>query len=115
MSKTLKAECDGSEKVFYGDTEVISCEILSEGKQKSDGILVIDKGKTYYLTSSATDIKTTLEKISSALTEIATALTTIDAKPVGGTGSAPAPAVGGNVATLNTLKSEIDQLKGALK
>ena len=115
MSKVLTASCDAQGVVKYEGVEVPDCEVMSEGKQASEGILIISGGVVKYLPSSALDIKSTLDKISLSLVEIVAALTAIDAKPVGGTGSAAVPAVVGNVASLNSLKAEIDTLKGALK
>lgn len=113
MSKVFQASFDGS-KVLYSGYEVPNCEVVSEGKGASNGLLFISEGRVFYVASSALDIKSTLEKLSSVLTEVVASLTTLDNKPVGGTGSAPAPALATNIANINALKSEIDILKGGL-
>lgn len=115
MSKVLLATCDASGKVTADGVQVDVAQVMSEGKQASEGTLFLDKDKGYYLPSSATDIKTTLEKVALALEQIAGALQAIDVKPTGGTGSAPSPAAASQIAQINSLKAELDTLKGALK
>lgn len=115
MSKVLEASCDASGVVTCEGFTIEDVVILSEGKQASTGVLIVDGLNSYYITSNASDLITTLDKISLSLTQIASALTAIDAKPTGGTGSAPSPVAGSNVTQINTIKSEVDALKGALK
>lgn len=115
MSKILEASCNASGIVTCEGFQIDGVTVLSEGKQDSTGVLIVDGLKTYYITSNASDLVTTLDKISLALTQIATALNAIDAKPTGGTGSASTPVAAGNVTQINTIKSEVDTLKGALK
>lgn len=115
MSKILDATANASGVVSVEGFNLPNAQILSEGKQASSGLLFIDEEKLRYLCSSATDIKATLDKISLALAQIASALTTIDAKPTGGTGSAVVPTVTSNVAQINSIKTQVDTLKGALK
>lgn len=114
MSKVIEATCE-NELVTAEGVVVESAEILSEGVAASEGVLVMDKEKTYYLAKTSPDLKSTLEKLISTLTQIASALTAIDAKPTGGSGSAPVPAATGNVSSINTLKSELTALKDGLK
>lgn len=115
MSKVLLATCDNSGKVTADGVVVDNAQVMSEGKQASEGPLFMDRDKAYYLPSSATDVKSTLEKVALALEQIATALQAIDVKPTGGTGSASTPAAAGQIAQINSIKAEIDTLKGALK
>lgn len=128
MSKVLDATCKDNKVTFQG-VPVDGVLILSKGVAQSSGVLILQEGKAYYVTSSATDLEATLtgllkalEKLGNALTQTAAALTTLDAKPVGGVGSAPAPAVASQVADINSAISEIQSasqeltdLKGALK
>lgn len=128
MSKILDATCDASGKVTADGAIVPEATVLSEGKQASSGVLLIEEDRARYITSSATDIKTTIEKtitcltdLSSALTEIATALTSIGAGMTGPT-TAPPPTlptavtnITSKVSAIATTKSELEQLKGALK
>lgn len=115
MSKVLDATCAPGKIVSSEGFQVPSATVFSEGMQNSSGALILDKEKAWYFTSNASDIKTTLDKISLSLTQIATALTALDAKPTGGAGSAVTPVTVASVAQINVLKSEIDLLKGALK
>jgi len=115
MSRVLEANIDDTGKVFVDGVEVTGVEILNAGKQASEGVLFITNGRVIYMATNTTDLVTTLDKLSLAITELTTALTVIDAKPVNGTGSAPAPGAAGNIANLTAIKAELDLLKGALK
>ena len=115
MSKILDATADASGLVSAEGFNLSNALVLSEGKQASSGLLFIDEQKLRYLCSSATDIKSTLNHLGLVLSQIASALTSIDGKPTGGTGSAVVPLVAGNVAQINSIKSQIDTLKDALK
>lgn len=128
MSKILDATCDASGKVTADGVVVTVAEVLSEGKQDSEGLLFLEGDQARYLPSSATDIKTTIEKaikilddLGPALTEIANALTAIGTGMTGPTtappGSLPTSVstINSKVSALNATKSELDQLKGALK
>lgn len=114
MSKVLSATCNASGKVTSDSVIVNESVVLSEGKQSSSGVLVLDEDKAWYLTSSATDIKTTLEKVASALTEIANALTAIGAGMTGPT-TAPPLTLGASVTAINAVVTQLNTLKGALK
>lgn len=115
MSKFFKATCDASGKVFVEGYQIPEALLLSAGKAESQGTLFVDGELAVYLPIVFTDLETTLDKISQSLAQIASALTTVDAKPTGGTGSATVATVTSQVAQINTLKSELDALKGALK
>ena len=115
MSRILEARCDASGKVFVNDHEVSDAVLTSDGAQDSTGILLVDGDLVRYIPSSVSDLTTTIEKTAAALGQIAAALTTLDAKPVGGSGSAPAPAVSGQVTNIQTAQTELESLKGALK
>jgi len=128
MSKILPATASASSQVTVDGLVVAAAEILSEGKQASSGVILFQGENVYYLTSSATDIKTTIEKlvdsldkISSVLTTIGTTLTSIGAGMTGPT-TAPPGTLATDVATINSkateitaIKSELNTLKGALK
>lgn len=128
MSKILSATCDAQGKVTADGVEVVGAIVLSEGKQASSGVAVMDGTTVWYLTSSATDVKTTIEKLitiltdsAAALTEIGSALTAIGAGMTGPT-TAPPPSLPTSVVTitskvtaLNATKSQLETLKGALK
>lgn len=130
MSKILDATCDQDGKVTADGVEVPAADVtvLSEGKQDSSGLLFMQGDKARYLPSSATDIKTTIEKlvsilqdVESALSTIASTLTDIGAGMTGST-TAPPPSLPTNVTSINTkiseiatVRGELNTLKGALK
>lgn len=114
MSKILSATCSAAGKVTADGVEVVGAIVLSEGKQASSGVAVIDGDKVWYLTSSATDIKTTIEKAADAITKIANLFTSMGAGMTGPT-TAPPPTLVTDVAAINQVVTELNQLKGALK
>lgn len=114
MSKILSATCNASGQVTADGVQVVGAIVLSEGKQASSGLAVMDGDKVWYLTSSATDIKTTIEKTADALTKIANMLTAIGAGMTGPT-TAPPGTLPTDVAALQTVVTELNALKGALK
>lgn len=114
MSKILDATCSAAGIVTCEGATITEAQVLSDGKQASEGLLIIQNGKVYYLTLSVSDLKTTIEKLSAAVGQIATTLTSIGAGMTGPT-TAPPPTLATDVATLNSIKAELDTLKGALK
>lgn len=114
MSKILDATCSASGVVSCEGVQVSDAEILSEGNQESSGLLFLDESRVRYFPSSATDIKTAIEKINAALTEIASTLTAIGAGMTGPT-TAPPGTLATSVTTINTKVSELNALKAALK
>lgn len=115
MSKILEASCDGGALVICEGFEVDDVIILSEGDGPSEGILVLDAGSAFYIAKTSMDLKDTLTQLSAALGNVASALSTLDAKPVGGSGSAPAPGVASDVTAINQAKAQLDTLKGNLR
>jgi hypothetical protein len=128
LSKVLQATCDATGKVTADGVIVAGAVVFSEGKQASSGLLLLEGETAFYIPSSATDIKTTLEKLISILTDVTSALTTLStiATSIGagmsGSTTAPPPTLGSNVsdvtakvADLNTIKTALTTLKGALK
>lgn len=114
MSKILDATCDAQGKVTADGVEVVGAIVLSEGKQASSGTAVMDGDKVWYLTSSATDVKATLEKMAAAITKIANMFTSVGSGMTGPT-TAPPGTLPTDVVELNQMVAEINQLKGALK
>lgn len=112
MSKVLEASCIG-EVVTCEGVPVPNAEILSEGEGASSGFLVIDGDKAYYVAKTSPNLKTTLEKLISVLSNLTTALTTLDGKPTGTL--APAPAIAVQIASLVTIQTELTTLKETLK
>jgi hypothetical protein len=124
----LQATCDAQGKVTADGVIVAGAVVFSEGKQASSGLLFLEGAHAFYIPSSATDIKTTLEKVESLLTDVAAALTKLAsiATSIGagmtGPTTAPPPTlatdvsdVTAKVTDLNTIKSQVTSLKGALK
>lgn len=114
MSKILSATCDANGKVSVAGKEVPDALVLSLGKQSSEGALLLDELLKIYVTSSATDIKTVIEKLSALITQISTTLTSIGAGMTGPT-TAPPPTLASDVAMLTSIKVELDTLKESLK
>lgn len=112
MSKILDATCIGG-VVKVGTAIVPEAVIQSEGVASSAGVLVLDGELKHYIPKTSPDLKTTLEKIASALGELVTALTLIDAKPVGPL--PPAPVAASNIIQLTALQAEVSALKEALR
>lgn len=119
MTKIIEASCVQSVVSADGVT-VPAAEILSEGIGTSDGILVMDGEKAYYIPKAFSNLKSTLDSLSDALGGIASALTLIDAKvmattcPAGPGTAGPTPLAASDIAAITTAKAEIDTLKGIL-
>lgn len=114
MSKVLAATCNAIGLVSVGSVQVPAAEVLSEGKQASAGLLFIDGDKAWFIPSSATDIKSTIDKVAAALAEIATTLTAIGAGMTGPT-TAPPVTLPTAVANIQAKVLELNALKEALK
>lgn len=128
MSKVLPATASAAGIVTADGVPVSVAEILSLGKQASSGVLIIDGDKAWFIASSATDIKTTIEKLidvidktAASITKIGSSLTSIGAGMTGPT-TAPPPTLPAdvvelttNVTALNATKTQLTQLKEALK
>lgn len=112
MSKTLEASCVAG-VVTTGLSVVPAARVLSEGVSASDGILILDEEEKVYIAKTSGDLKTTLEKIASALGSIASALTTLDGKPLGTL--APLPAAVAEIAQVTALQAELTALSVTLR
>lgn len=108
MSKVLLASCDAQGRITVGE-KVVEGLVLSEGTKPSQGLLVLDKGEVFYLPSNATDIKDLIQSMVAIVNQIAVIAAGLD----GVTTSPGAQAA--NIATLQTLKTQLDQMKGSLK
>lgn len=113
MSKVLIATCNASGKVTAGGVQIPTATVLSEGKQASSGILILDGDKAWYIALSSSDLKTTIDKVAQALQQAATGLNAAGAALNGmvpGTGAstiAAATQITPLVAELNTLKEAL--------
>jgi hypothetical protein len=112
--KTLDATCQAGVVTSSG-VPVAGAQILSEGVGPSTGILLLDEDKFYYIPKTSPDLKTTIEKLISILTELTTSLTLIDAKPTGGVASAVTPVAALNIVNLTAISAELTALSGVLK
>lgn len=113
MTKALNATClNGVVKV--GTLVIDGAEIFSDGVGNSEGVLFIDNGKFYYFPSTTSDLKTTIEKLISALNKIGTTLTSIGAGMTGATTSPP-PTLAADVLFLTGIATDLTTLKETLK
>lgn len=112
MSKVLSASCSGGVVTVAG--AIVQATILSEGIGNSEGVVILDKDKAFYIATNATDLKTTLQKISDALAKIGETLTAIGAGMTGPT-TTPPPTLPVSVAQINLIVTELNALKDALK
>jgi hypothetical protein len=112
MSKILEATCEAG--VVTSQGVAVEATILSEGMGASEGVLVLEGVQASYITSNASDLKTTLEKVVNALTKIGETLTAIGGGMTGPS-TAPPPALPANVAEINSLIAELSTLKENLK
>lgn len=114
MSKILEATCSAAGAVTSGDVVVPAVTVLSEGHQASTGLLLLDGTLKQYIASSATDIKTTIEKVADALDKLTDILTNIGAGMTGST-TAPPPTLAADILEITAIVTELDTLKDALK
>jgi len=114
MSEVIEASCIAGVVAIEG-TYPVAANIISEGVGQSDGLAFIREGQVYYLTSNATDLKTAIEKLVGIVTQLTTALTAIDAKPTGGSGSLSTPVATANVVSLGLIQAELAILQETLK
>lgn len=112
MSKMLEATCVAGIVTADG-IPVVEAQVLSEGMGSSSGVLILDGSEAKYIAKTSPDLKLALTQISTALTNIAAALTLLDAKPLGTLPAAPAAAA--NIALITTAQAQIAALKEILK
>lgn len=74
MSKVLTASCVGGVVTVQG-VPVPGVILISEGVGQSEGILIVDEDRAYYVTNIGNDLDTTLEKLIAALGKLTEALT----------------------------------------
>jgi len=112
MSKILEASCVGNVVSIEGAP--VEAEILSEGVGSSTGCALMEKEKIFYITSNASDLKTTLEKAVSAIEKISAALLAIGAGMTGPT-TTPPPTLAADVAEILVISVELQTLSAGLK
>lgn len=117
MGKILEATCEDGVVTADG-VAVPAAEILSEGVAPSEGVLLLEGDKAKYLTSSASDLKSTIEQLIDALEDVSSALASIDNRVylVSATGGVPGAAVAGTaISSLNSAISDLEAFKEELK
>ncbi len=116
MSKIFEAECEDGEVTIpeIDDALCPEASIVSEGVGASTGFLLISQGKKIYLAKISPDLKTAIDKAASALSTIASTLTSIGAGMTGPT-TAPPPTLAASVSSINAVVSELNTLKDNLK
>lgn len=141
MSKTITASCVGGIVTADG-VPVPAAEVLSEGVGASEGLLVVDEEKAFYVAKTTPDLETTLTHLITALTQVKAALdqtvtglqktgTTFTATfagmlgpatappPTGPTGVADIVAAAAQVTAaatqIETAKTALNTLKGMLR
>lgn len=120
MSKLIEATCNDGVVTALGVT-VDNVVILSEGVGASSGVLILDEDSATYIAKTSPDLKTTILKAITALTEtadglskVASTLTSIGSMMTGPT-TAPPPTLPADVATINAhvadIESAVDELQ----
>jgi len=120
MSKVLEATCVAG-IVKVGALPITDTEILSEGEGASEGVIILQEDKRYYLAKTSGDLKEALDRLSSALGDLTSALTAIDTKSqattcLAGPGvTVPTPVAASSIASIVTAHAAIDVLRGMLR
>jgi len=117
MSKVIVATCEDG-KVTAEGVEVPSAEIFSEGEASSEGLLILDGDKAYYVAKTSPDLKTTLQKLTTALGKVSSALSALDGAHflVAATGGVPSgPLIATPISELNAVKAELEDLTDSLR
>lgn len=107
MSKIIPGTCVGG-VVKFGD-QVVEAEVLSQGTESSEGLIVLDGPTATYLTSNASDISDLIDALDGILQKVIQIATSLDAVTVSpGTAAA-------NIALLTTLNTQLALTKDNLK
>jgi hypothetical protein len=113
MARILDATCESGIVTVEGQ-EITPTFIFSEGVGASIGKLIIDGNRSYYLAKTSPDLKTTIEKVSESIEKIGEILTSIGAGMTGPT-TAPPGTLASDVAEINAIASELNELGESLK
>jgi hypothetical protein len=120
MSRILEATCVAGVVTAEG-VPVPIAEIFSAGIAPSEGLLIMQDGKAFYITSNAEDIEATLDGVSDAITSltatIAQLITTFGSFAAAMTGptTAPPPTLAAELAVLTAKSVELTATKAALE
>lgn len=109
MTKLLEATCENNVVKVGG--LVVEAEVVTQGKQSSTGIVLLNEDRAFYIATNTTDIVTVIEKLSSVLGNISGALTGLQ----GGPWSGPPPVIAPDIAAIAAAQSSLNTLKVNLK
>lgn len=112
MSKILSATCVNNEVTIEG--QKVESTILSQGKAQSSGKALIEGSEVTYVTSNASDVAQTIEKVCEMIDAIALILTSIGSGMTGPE-TAPPGTLATDVAQLQLKSTELLALKDNLK
>jgi len=108
MSSVLQATCEAGVVTVDGK-EITPTLVLSEGVQSSQGVLIIDGDKSYYVAKTSLDLIAMIESLVEIITQVATVATTLDGVTVSpGTATAA-------ITQLNLLKTQFEATKDQLR
>lgn len=107
MAKILEASCSAVGVVTCMGVVIDNAVVLSLGTKASTGVLIIDEDDVFYVTSNATDIKSTIESVAGLVTQIIAILTALNTAAVAGQAAA--------IATLTTAKTTFNATKDTIK
>ncbi len=113
MSKILEASCVAN-TVTVDDLPVLTAQILSEGVGESEGVMLMQGDKQYYIAKISPDLKTTIEKLSDLIVKLVPIITAIGSGMTGPT-TAPPPTLAVDLAELTAINVELTTLKSMLK
>lgn len=108
MSKVLAASCEAGVVTCEGKV-IAGAEILCEGIESSEGVLIIDQEKSYYLANTQPDLKEVIESLVEIITQVGAIATALDAVTVS-PGSAAAL-----ITQLTVLKTTFETKKDLLR
>lgn len=117
MSKVLSATCEEG----IVTAEAVPVEVtqkLCEGVAASEGFILMQGDKVFYVAKTSGDLKTTLQKLSEVLGNISSALSSLDSAGflIGATAGVPSPPIlAADIAALDAVIEEIDDLAENLK
>lgn len=119
MSKSLDATCQAG-VVQVDNVPVQGVTVLGEGQGQSEGMLVLDEDKRWYVARTSGDLKSTLDQVIAALDatvqaidKIASTFTDVGGG-MAGSATAPPPTLPASVAEIQAAGAQVDAAKTAL-
>jgi hypothetical protein len=105
MAKVLEATCEAGVVRYQG--RVVSAEILSEGVESSEGILILDRENAYYVAKTSPDLKMIITDLKAILDQIVSVLGPID----GAAGSGQAGGISGIASAASAFDAKKESLR----